>query len=111
MKTVNLEEGMPTVQEALFRLDRELHLSRSGGPKLIKLIHGYGSTGSGGEIRVAVQKRLQEWKDRGEIRDYVFGENWTKSDDASWKILSAHSGLKQDRDLGKNNRGITIVVL
>ena len=102
---------MPTVQEALFRLERELHLARDQGPKLIKLIHGYGSTGSGGEIRMAVQKQLQEGKERREIRDYIFGENWAKSDDATWKILGAHPALKQDRDLGKNNRGITIVVL
>ena len=102
---------MPTVQEALFRLERELHLARDQGKKFLKLIHGYGSTGSGGEIRMAVQKQLQAAKERGEIREFVFGENWAKSDDATWRILGAHPGLKQDRDLGKNNRGITIVVL
>ena len=102
---------MPTVQEALFRLERELHLARDEGPKLIKLIHGYGSTGSGGEIRLAVQKQLRAAKEHGEIREFIFGENWAKSDEAAWKILGTHPGLKQDRDLGKNNRGITIVVL
>jgi len=102
---------MPTVQEALFRVERELHLAREHGPKFIKFIHGYGSTGSGGEIRMAVQKQLQDAKDHGEIREFIFGENWAKSDDATWKLLGAHPGLKQDRDLGKNNRGITIVVL
>jgi len=111
MKTVNLEDGRPPVHEALFRLGRELHLARDEGFTLLKFIHGYGSTGSGGEIRLAVQKRLLEMKERCEIRACIFGENWTKSDEQTWKVLSSHSGLKQDHDLGRRNRGITIVEL
>jgi len=49
---------MPTVAEALQLLERELVRSRQAGGKVVKLIHGYGSTGAGGEIRIAVQKRL-----------------------------------------------------
>jgi hypothetical protein len=78
---------------------------------LVKLIHGYGSTGAGGEIRIAVQNRLREMSERGEIRGVIFGENWSKSDERAWKIVQARPELKQDRDLGKGNRGITIVEL
>jgi hypothetical protein len=111
MKTVNLKEGMPLVRQALMQMDRELAMARAEGCGLVKLIHGYGSTGAGGEIRIAVQKQLLEMIDRGQIRAVIFGENWAKSDERTWRIIRAREELKQDRDLGKGNRGITVVEL
>jgi len=102
---------MPTVSEALQHLDRELSRARQTGCGVLKLIHGYGSSGAGGEIRVAAQKRLVEMKGRGEIRACIFGENWTKSDEQAWALINARPELKQDADLGRRNLGITIVVL
>jgi hypothetical protein len=46
-----------------------------------------------------------------QIRGCVFGENWSKSDDEVWKLLQSHPELKSDSDLGRSNRGITIVLL
>jgi DNA-nicking Smr family endonuclease len=71
MKTVNLKEGMPLVHEALSRLDQELAVARREGYGMVKLIHGYGSSGLGGEIRSAVQKRLREMSDRDQIRSFM----------------------------------------
>jgi adenosylmethionine-8-amino-7-oxononanoate aminotransferase len=102
---------MPQVYEALQRMDRELALARQEKAKLMKLVHGYGSTGAGGDIRIAVQKRLLEMADNGQIRGCIFGENWSKSDETAWKLLQSHSDLKSDSDLGRGNRGITIVLL
>ncbi len=111
MKTVNLKSDMPQVHEALQRLERELALARGEKAKLLKLVHGYGSTGAGGDIRIAVQRRLQELVQSGEIRGCIFGESWSKSDEAAWKLLRAHPELKNDSDLGRRNQGITIVLL
>ena len=102
---------MPQVHEALQRLDRELALARQGKISLLKIIHGYGSTGAGGDIRVAVQRRLYELAKAGQIRGCIFGENWSKTDDATWRLLQAQSGLKSDPDLGRRNQGITVVML
>lgn len=102
---------MPLVREALQRLDRELALARQEKTTLLKLIHGYGSTGAGGDIRIAVQKRLSELAQNGQIRACIFGENWSKSDEQSWRLLQAQPALKADSDLGRGNRGITIVWL
>jgi hypothetical protein len=102
---------MPSVDEALQRLEREIAVARQQKHSLLKLIHGYGSTGAGGDIRIAVQKRLQEWKDAGQIRGCIFGENWSKSNEETWRLLQAQSELKSDSDLGRRNRGITIVQL
>jgi|ERR1700752_5057591 hypothetical protein len=109
--TINLEAGMPLVHEALARLERELALARRDGDTVIKLIHGYGSSGAGGDIRIAVQKRLWELREQGSIRACIFGEDWSPSDATTWSFLKLHPALKVDRDLGKRNAGITIVVL
>jgi len=111
IKTVNLKFDMPEVREALQRLERELGLARREKAALLKLIHGYGSSGAGGEIRVAVQKRLHEMAEAGQIRGCIFGENWSKSDETTWHLLQAHAELKSDPDLGRRNQGITVVLL
>jgi hypothetical protein len=102
---------MPSVHEALQRLDRELALARRQGINQLKLIHGYGSTGAGGDIRIAVQKRLVELVQDGHINGCIVGENWRKSDDATWRLLQSEPALKSDADLGRRNRGITVVLL
>jgi len=102
---------MPQVPEALLRLDHELALARQQGLTVLKLIHGYGSTGAGGDIRIAVQKRLHDLAQSGAIHGCIFGENWSKSDDTAWKLLQSHPALKLDTDLGRRNQGITIVIL
>ncbi len=102
---------MPSVQEALQRLEREIALARQQKHTLLKVIHGYGSTGAGGDIRIAVQRRLHDLAEAGQIRDCILGENWSKSDDASWRLLQAQPDLKSDSDLGRRNQGITVVLL
>ncbi len=102
---------MPLVREALQRLERELAIARHERVIALKVVHGYGSSGAGGEIRIAVQKRLREMADHGQIRGCIFGENWSKSDELAWKFLQSRAELKSDSDLGRKNRGITIVLL
>lgn len=111
LKTVNLKSDLPAVRTALDRLDRELALARAGGLTALKSIHGYGSTGAGGDIRIAVQKRLLELKGTGGIRSCIFGEDWSKVDELAWELLQSDPSLKEDADLGRANRGITVVVL
>jgi hypothetical protein len=102
---------MPTVQEALQRLDREIAGARQQKHSVLKIVHGYGSTGVGGDIRIAVQKRLYDLSESGQIRACIFGENWSKTDDAAWRLVQAQSELKSDPDLGRHNKGITVVLL
>ena len=102
---------MPQIHEALERLDQELSLARQQTTTILKLIHGYGSTGAGGDIRIAVQKRLLELASDGRIRGCIFGEDWSRSDAQTWKLLQSNDRLKSDPDLGRRNRGITVVLL
>lgn len=99
------------MQQALDRLTREIALAREEKCSALKLIHGYGSTGVGGDIRIAVQKRLRELMLAGELSGCIFGEDWSTTDDETWRILQARSELKTDPDLGRRNMGVTIVLL
>ena len=99
------------MQEALRRLEREIAQARQEGVTLLKVIHGYGSTGAGGDIRIAVQVRLREMANEGLIRGCVFGEEWSKSCEEVWRLLNENPELKSDKDLGRKNLGITVVML
>jgi hypothetical protein len=78
---------MPTVPEALQHLDRELARARQTRRAVIKLIHGYGSSGAGGDIRLATQRRLTEMASRGDIHACIFGEIWARSDEQAWALI------------------------
>jgi hypothetical protein len=110
MKVVNLEEGMPQVEQARLRMEHELRSARLEGYTAVKLIHGYGSSGEGGALRSELQKELHFAVQRGSLRASIPGEDWRISDETTWKLLKSFPEWKQDSDLGKNNRGITIVV-
>lgn len=111
IKVVNLEEGKPTVERARLRMEHELHEARREGSKAVKLIHGYGSTGAGGALRTELQKALRQAAQNGTIRAFIAGEDWRVSDETAWELLRRFPEWKQDSDLGRNNRGISIVVL
>ena len=61
-----------------------------------------------GERALVAEAALAE---AGQIRGCIFGENWSKSDETTWRLLQAHAELKSDPDLGRRNQGITVVLL
>jgi hypothetical protein len=108
--TVNLK-GWPTSPQALAGLSTELERARRDGVSLLKIIHGYGSSGEGGVIRDAVQAELVRLARDGQIRAFISGDDWRISNESTWAVVSKHRELKRDRDLGRGNRGISIVLL
>jgi hypothetical protein len=111
MILVNLEEGMPTVEQAERLLTSELGRARASGAKVVKLIHGYGSSGVGGKLRVSVRQFLGTKKRRNTIKAFVSGEEWDIFNEESRRMIEACPDLSRDRDLGRGNAGITIVLL
>ena len=111
IKSVNIEDRMPTVEEALQRLERELSAARAQKATALRVIHGYGSHGVGGDLRIALQAHLQKLQQSGEIREVIYGEDWRIANEASWKWLGRYPEWKKDNDLGRGNKGISIVVL
>lgn len=111
MKVVNLEEGMPKAEQARLRMEYELQTARRGGYRAVKLIHGYGSSGVGGALRSELQKNLRKAAADGVIQTFIPGEDWRIADAGTWELLRRFPEWKKDSDLGRNNQGISIVVL
>jgi len=111
IKIVNLEENRPSVEQMRVHLDRVLVAARYDGTTILKLIHGYGSSGIGGKLRVAVRASLSRYKKAAMIRDFITGEDFRISSEATWALVKSMPEMKQDRDLGRENKGITLVLL
>jgi hypothetical protein len=73
--------------------------------RVLKIIHGYGSGGSGGSTRTTVRNWLFR---RSGLLAVIEGERFTLLDQQSHRMLD-ETGLPADPDLGRENRGITIV--
>lgn len=105
----NLEAGLPTAEQALERLERALRESRSCGAKVVRLIHGYGSSGRGGKIRDAVRRELGRKLARGEICAVVHGENYSPTTNAGRDLLSRFKELKTTERSDTLNPGLTVI--
>lgn len=111
MIVINLEQGMPTVDQANHRLIGELIRARAQGAKAVKIIHGYGSSGVGGKLRLGVRSALASQKRLGKVKDFVAGESWSIFDEAARRVLDLYPDLNRDKDFERGNAGITIVLL
>ena len=111
VRTINLKEDLPTVEEARKQLINELILAKRQGVSALKLIHGYGSSGVGGKIKDGIRRSLALRKKEGKIKSYVSGEEWDIFEERSRDILEQCPELSGDSDLNRHNSGITIVLL
>jgi hypothetical protein len=110
-REINLELGKPTADEAIRRLTFELHHSKSMQVKVLKIIHGYGSTGAGGRIRIEVRRYLEGLKRRGQIQGFITGEQFSIFDESTRNAFSVCGELRRDRDLERHNNGVTFILL
>ncbi len=111
VRNVNLKSGMPTVEEARSRLNTEIDKARQRGDHVLKLIHGYGSSGVGGKLKDAIRSSLRRRRKEGKIRSFVAGEKWGAFDEVTNEILGECPQLDRDPDLNNYNEGITIVLM
>ena len=108
---INLEKDMPTVEAALMRLRLELSTLRRTGISTIKIIHGYGSSGTGGAIRTATRQFLSEQLKEVKIKAYCAGEAFSPFENSGRNIVHLAPSLRKDTDWGTRNDGVTLVVL
>jgi hypothetical protein len=108
VKEINLEQGSPTVEQAMGRLVNGLSTAKGAGFRSVILIHGYGSSGIGGAIKVGVLGKLKEPMLKGMIRDFVAGEKWNEHKKT---YLEQCPQLKEYEDRIRGNPGVTVVIL
>lgn len=108
--TINLKEGLPRTDAALLRLSQALRMASANRRPAIKLIHGYGSSGTGGAIRDAVRRELSARLRAGQITAFLPGEEFHPGSAKTQSLLPRYPSLRQDSDFGRQNDGITIVL-
>ena len=114
---VALDKDDRVIRPAMLWCDQRVYkqcdwiTARAGGVRVVKLIHGYGSSGAGGAIRADVHRQLAEKKAAGSIRAWVRGEDFSPFDADSRAILEACPPLRKDPDLIRQNHRVTFVLL
>lgn len=111
VRTCNLEAGSPTLDEARRRLLKEIDAARREGVRVMKVIHGYGSSGAGGVLCAGIRRSLRLRVKEGKASTLVPGERFSADAAESRELLQRYPTLRQDRDLNRANPGITIVEL
>jgi len=104
---INLEAGMPTVEVALRNLVNRLSTCKGQGTKAAIVVHGYGSSGVGGGIRLAVRKKLKEPSLVGMIRNVCPGEDWVNQREDLIRVCTFLRDY--DREI-LGNAGVTVVI-
>jgi hypothetical protein len=111
IEVLNIKADMPTAEEARRRLLDAIRSARARGVPVIKVIHGYGSSGVGGHLRSALRKSLSRRRKEGVVKEVIFGEAWSAFDDRTRACLEQHPSLRTDIDLERSNEGMTIIVM
>lgn len=111
LRELNIKAGMPTVDEARRILIESLETARSGGVRVLKVIHGYGSSGVGGKLRGALRRSLELRKKEGAIKGLIKGEDWSIFNEEARGLCDRFPFLRDDQDYNRENPGITIVEL
>src|SRR6266536_2369348 len=77
IKTLNIEQSLPTLEEARRQVIDEIRRAKREGVRVLKIIHGYGSSGKGGALCVGLRKSFKLRKKEGVIRDFIAGEDFS----------------------------------
>lgn len=110
-RQVSIKDGMPLTDEALRRLNASIGAARAQAVRVLSVIHGYGASGKGGVIRDECRKYLEILRDKGQIADFVRGEDLGKRRSQGKNLLQRFPQLDSYRDCQVANPGITVVVL
>ena len=109
MRAVNLEAGFPSVEEARRRLLTELEAARKSGVRLLKVVHGWGSSGEGGRLGPAIRRSLRLRVKDGRVSLLVAGERFSSDSNEGRELALRHPAVRSDRDWNRANPGITVV--
>lgn len=111
MRTINLKNDRPTVDEARRRLLAEMDAARSQGARVLKVIHGWGSSGEGGVLGPAIRRSLRLRVKEGRAVLVVPGERFSSDTEEGRELSGRHPSVRSDTDFNRANPGITIVEL
>lgn len=109
--TVNLEHGLPTAKAALMHLEADISGAKLRGVKVLRVIHGYGSSGKGGKIRNAVRNALPDMKSAGVITGFLHGDDYDEFSVAGRELRDKYPELDKSYKDDRGNPGVTLITI
>lgn len=106
--TINLEQGLPSAEDAVRKVEREIGFSR-GKVNVLRIIHGWGSGGTGGKIKQQVHNRLETMLRQSKIKSFTPGEHYSDRTNAGRDLLRRYPDLKKNLRSDSGNLGISFV--
>ena len=111
LRTFNVEVDRPRLEEARKLVAAEIRRAKREGVRVLKIIHGYGSSGRGGALCFGLRKSFALRKKEGVIRDYVAGEDFSIFNRTTLSLIEAVPEVRGDPDLDATNEGVTLLWL
>jgi len=111
IRTFNVEAGLPTLDDARRMVIDEIKRAKRDGAQVLKVIHGWGSSGKGGVLCSGLRKSFALRKREKAIKDFIKGEDFSIFNDTTLSLLEAVPELRGDPDLNATNEGVTILWL
>lgn len=111
VRTYNVEAGMPVLEEARRLVMGEIKRARRDKVRVLKIIHGYGSSGKGGMLCIGLRKSFGLRKKEGVIKDFFPGEDFSIFNQTVLTMLEAVPELRGDPDMNATNEGVTVLWL
>ena len=109
---LNVENSKLTVSEALARIETEIDaIKLIKIPCVLKVIHGYGSSGNGGEIKKNLPYFLHNLKAKTKISDWAANSKFSPLSAKYKKYTKIFPALVLDSDLKNLNPGITLIFI
>jgi len=109
---INVESFSLTVNEALASIETEIDVLKLLNKHVVlKVVHGYGSSGNGGEIKKALPSFLNILKAKGKISDFVANSSFGVLSQKYKTYTKIFPELVLDKDLANQNPGITLIFL
>jgi hypothetical protein len=108
----NLDKSRPPLELARKLMISFIETERKRGRQIVKIIHGWGSSGVGGSNRIGLRETLQKMQRENRIKEFIPGEDlpsyyWIIDD----PIQRKYPILKFNPECCHKNQGITLVVI
>ena len=112
MIVINFKETYPKLDVAIAQVEIEIDRYKKTPNTVLKVIHGHGSHGVGGVIRVELRNRLYQLKRQKKIKDYIAGELLTQKRLEQYNYpIPIHNQILLDEDMLRLNPGVTFIIL
>lgn len=111
LPSLDFHDYYPPLREATLRLNSFIEQNRRLKKKAVKIIHGYGSHGVGGVLRVGLRRELVKMQVNNKIKCFIEGEEFNPLSEIHRKLLQDYPMIELDPKLKGLNEGITIIII